>query len=199
MVPVRLLVLGTDAVRQQGSKLDIDFTQIVPIDTTPIEEGLCFYNPRVLEDDVLYEHCSGTWEDWFRVGPECLTEDFAVLQDTISRYNGLHPLQLNQAKDLRVTCREQGVTPDALRKKYIKLAQGFLKDARDQGLMVLPRVTVTVGEMSAYRAHQATHREDRKKRAASRRREKGETSKTVSFQVEEPAEEEGQQLGACAP
>ncbi len=47
VVPVRLLVLGMDAVHQRGSKLDIDFTQIVPIDMTPIEEGLCFYNPRV--------------------------------------------------------------------------------------------------------------------------------------------------------
>ncbi len=175
VVPVHLLVLGTDVVHQRGSKLDIDFTQIVPIDTTPIEEGLCFYNPRVPEDDVLYEHCLGTWEDWFRVGPECLTEDFAVLQDTISRYNSLYPLWLNQAKDLRVTRREQGATPDALRKKYIKLVQGFLKDARDRGLTVPPRVTVTVGEMSAYRAHQAMHREDRKKRATSRRREKGKT------------------------
>ncbi len=64
--------------------------------------------------------------------------------------------------------------------------------------MVPPRVTVTVGEMSAYWARQAMRREDRKKRAVSRRREKGETSKTVSFQVEEPAEEEGQQLGAHA-
>ncbi len=185
VVPVRLLVLGTDAMRQRGSKLDIDFTQIVPIDTTPIKEGLCFYNPRVPEDDVLYEHCSGTWEDWFRVGPECLIEDFGVLQNMLRRYNDLYPLRLNQAKDLRVTHREPGVTPDVLRKKYIKLTQGFLKDAKDRGLMVPPRVTVTVGEMLAYRACQATCREDRKKRAASRRREKGETSKTVSFQVEE--------------
>ena len=199
VVPVRLLVLGTDAVHQRGSKLDIDFTQIVPTDTTPIEEGLCFYNPRVPEDNVLYEHCSGTWEDWFRVGPECLTEDFGVLQDTLRRYNDLYPLCLNQAKDLRVTRRKPGVTPDVLRKKYIKLPQGFLKDAKDRGLMVPPCVTVTVGEMSAYRARQATCQEDRKKQAVNQRREKGETSKSVSFQVEEPAKEERQQLGACAP
>ncbi len=198
VVPVRLLVLGTDAVHQRGNKLDIDFTQIVPIDTMPIEEGLCFYNPRVPEDDVLYEHCSGTWEDWFRVGLECLTEDFGVLQDMLRRYNDLYPLRLNQAKDLWVTRREPGVTPDVLRKKYIKLAQGFLKDAKDRGLMVPPRVTVTVGEMSAYWARQAMRQEARKKRAASRRHEKGEVSKTVSFQVEEPAEGEAQQLGAHA-
>ncbi len=92
LVPVQLLVLGTDEVRQRGNRLDIDFTQIVPIDTTPMEERLCFYNPRVPGDDILYEHCSGTWEDWFRVRPECLIEDFPVLMDTISAYNGLYPL-----------------------------------------------------------------------------------------------------------
>ncbi len=195
---MQLLVLGMDAICQRGSKLDIDFTQIVPINTTPIKEGLCFSNPRVPEDDVLYEHCSGTWEDWFKVGPECLTEDFPVMQDMISRYNGLYPLQLNQAKDLQVTRREPGVTPGVLRKKYIKLAQGFLRDAKDRGLMVPPRVTVMVGELSAYKACQAMHREDRRKRAASRRRERGKATKTVSFQVDEPTEEEGQQLGARA-
>ncbi len=100
LIPVRLLALATDEVHQRNNRLDIDFTQIVPIDTTPIEEGLCFYNPRVPGDDVLYEHCSGTWEDWFRVGPECLSEDFPVLLNTISTYNGLYLLQLNQAKDL---------------------------------------------------------------------------------------------------
>ena len=73
LIPVQLLVLGTDEIHLQNNKLDIDFTQIVPIDTTPIKEGLCFYNPRVPGDDVLYEHCSGTWEDRFRVGPECLS------------------------------------------------------------------------------------------------------------------------------
>ena len=76
LIPVCLLVLAMDKEWQRNNRLDIDFTQIVPIDTTPIEEGLCFYNPRVPGDDVLYEHCSGTWEDWFRVGPECLSEDF---------------------------------------------------------------------------------------------------------------------------
>ena len=199
VIPVHLLVLGTDTVRQRGSRLDIDFTQIVPINTTPIEEGLCFYNPRVPEDDVLYKHCSGTWEDWFRVGPECLTEEFSVMQGLIAQYNELYPLRLNQAKDLRVTCREEGVTPDALRRKYIKLTQGFLKDVKDRGLMVPPCVTATVGEMSAYRSRQETRQADRKKRAASGRHARGEQSKTVSFQVQEPAEEEGQQLGARAP
>ncbi len=100
LIPVHLLVLAMDKEWQRNNWLDIDFTQIVPIDTTPIEEGLCFYNPRVPGDDVLYEHCSGTWEDWFRVGPECLSEDFPVLMGTINAYNGLYPLQLNQAKDL---------------------------------------------------------------------------------------------------
>ncbi len=163
VIPVRLLVLGTDAIRQWGSKLDIDFTQIVPINTTPIEEGLCFYNPRVPEDNVLYEHCSGTWEDWFKVGPECLADDFTVMQDTISRYNGLYPLRLNQAKDLWAMHREPGMTPEMLCKKYIKLAQGFLKDAKDRGLTVPPCVTVTVGELSAYKAHQTMRCEDRRK------------------------------------
>ncbi len=199
VIPVWLLVLGTDAIRQRGSKLDIDFTQIVLINTTPIEEGLCFYNPRVPEDDVLYEHCSGTWEDWFKVGPECLVDDFSVMQDTISRYNGLYPLRLNQARDLWVMRRELGVTPEALRKKYIKLAQGFLKDAKGWGLTVPPRVTVMVGELSAYKACQATRREDRRKQASSRRQERGEAAKTVSFQVDEMAGEEEKQLGACAP
>ncbi len=92
LIPVHLLVLGTDEVRQRSNRLDIDFTQIIPIDTTPIEEGLCFYNPRVPGDDILYEHCLGTWEDWFRVGLECLTEDFPVLLNTISTYNDLYPL-----------------------------------------------------------------------------------------------------------
>ncbi len=199
VIPVRLLVLGMDTIQQRGSKLDIDFTQIVPINTTPIEEGLCFYNPRVPEDDVVYEHCSVTWEDWFKVGPECLADDFTVMQDTISRYNGLYPLRLNQAKDLRATRREPGMTPEMLCKKYIKLAQGFLKDAKDRGLTVPPRVTVTVGELSAYKAHQTMRREDRRKRAASRRQERGEAAKMVSFQVDEMAGEEEQQLGARAP
>ncbi len=131
LVPVQLLVLGTDEIHLRNNKLDIDFTQIVPIDTTPIEEGLCFYNPRVPGDDVLYKHCSGTWEDWFRVGPECLSEDFPVLLDTINAYNSLYPLQLNQAKDLRVTRHIPDVTTEVLRKKYIKLVQGFLKDAKE--------------------------------------------------------------------
>ncbi len=147
---------------------------------------------------MLYEHCSGTWEDWFKVGPECLMEDFSVMQDTISRYNGLYPLWLNQAKDLWVMLHEPGMTPEMLHKKYIKLAQGFLKDAKDWGLMVPPRVTVTVGELSAYKARQTTCREDRRKRAASRRQERGEAAKTVSFQVDEMAGEEEQQLGARA-
>ncbi len=131
LVLVQLLVLGTDEICLRNNKLDIDFTQIVPIDTTPIEEGLCFYNLRVPGDDVLYEHCSGTWEDWFRVGPECLSEDFPVLLDTINAYNGLYLLWLNQAKDLRVTRHIPDMTMEALRKKYIKLAQGFLKDAKE--------------------------------------------------------------------
>ncbi len=59
------------------------------------------------------------------MGPECLTEDFGVLQNMLRRYNDLYPLQLNQAKDLQVTHHKPGVTPDVLRKKYIKLAQGF--------------------------------------------------------------------------
>ncbi len=157
LVPVQLLVLGMDEICLQNNKLDIDFTQIVPIDTTPIKEGLCFYNPRVPGDNVLYEHCSGTWEDWFRVGPECLSEDFPVLLDTINAYNGLYPLRLNQAKDLRLTRCIPGVTTEALRKKYIKLVQGFLKDAKERGLTILPCVTVTVGEASAYQASQAVH------------------------------------------
>ncbi len=163
LVPVRLLVLGTNEVCQQSNKLDIDFTQIVPIDTTPIEEGLCFYNPRVPGDDVLYEHCSGTWEDWFRVGPECLSEDFPVLLDMISMYNSLYPLQLNQAKDLQVTRRMPDMTTEVLHKKYIKLAQGFLKDAKERGLMIPLHVTVTVGEASAYRARQAAQLKARRK------------------------------------
>ncbi len=36
LVPVWLLVLGTDEIHLQNNKLDINFTQIVPIDTTPI-------------------------------------------------------------------------------------------------------------------------------------------------------------------
>ncbi len=199
LVLVHLLVLATDKERQRNNRLDIDFTQIVPIDTTPIEEGLCFYNPRVSGDDVLYEHCLGTWEDWFRVGPECLSEDFPMLMGTINTYNGLYPLWLNQAKDMRVTRRLPNVTTDTLHKKYIKLAQGFLKDAQEQGLTVLLRVTVTVGETSAYKACQAVQREARRKRAVSRRQEKGEATKTVSFQVDEMAEEKGQQLGARVP
>ncbi len=163
LVRVQLLVLGTDETCLRNNKLDIDFTQIVPIDTTPIEEGLCFYNPRVPGDDVLYEHCSGTWEDWFRVGPECLSEDFSVLLDTINTYNGLYPLHLNQAKDLRVTRHIPGVTTEVLCKKYIKLAQGFLKDAKEQGLTIPPHVTVTVGEALAYRARQAAHLEAQRK------------------------------------
>ncbi len=131
LVPVRLLVLGMDEICLRNNKLDIDFTPIVPIDTTTIEEGLCFYNPRVPGDDVLYEHCSGTWEDWFRVGPECLLEDFPVLLDTINAYNSLYPLRLNQAKDLWVTRRMPDMTTEALRKKYIKLVQGFLKDTKE--------------------------------------------------------------------
>ncbi len=111
---MRLLVLGTDEVRQQSNKLDIDFMQIVPIDTTLIKEGLCFYNPRVPGDDILYEHCSGTWEDWFRVGPECLMEDFPVLLNTISTYNDLYPLQLNQVKDLRVMRHMPDVATEAV-------------------------------------------------------------------------------------
>ncbi len=95
--------------------------------------------------------------------------------------------------------RMPDVTTEVLRRKYIKLAQGFLKDARERGLTILPRVTVTVGEVLAYKAHQAVHLEARRKRAASQRREKGEVAKTVSFQVDEPPEEERQQLGACAP
>ena len=91
-------MLATDDVRQWNNRLDIDFMQIVPIDTTPIEEGLCFYNPRVPGDNVLYEHCSGTWEDWFRVGLECLSEDFPVLLGTISAYNGLYPGDASQAR-----------------------------------------------------------------------------------------------------
>ncbi len=60
-------------------------------------------------------------------------------------------------------------------------------------------MTVTVGEASAYWARQAAHLEARRKRAASQRREKkGDMAKTVSFQVDELAEEEGQQLGARA-
>ncbi len=86
---------------------------------------------------MLYEHCSGTWEDWFRVGPECLSEDFPMLMGTINAYNGLYPLWLNQAKDLRVTRRMPNVTTDMLHKKYIKLAQGFLRDTQERGLMVL--------------------------------------------------------------
>ncbi len=148
---------------------------------------------------MLYEHCSGTWEDWFRVGPECLSEDFPVLLGMIGAYNGLYPLRLSQAKDLRVTRRRPDVTPEMLRRKYIKLAQGFLKDAKERGLTVPPRVTVTVGEASAYKAHQAAHHKARRKRAASQRWEKGKAAKTVSFQVDETAEEEGQQLGARAP
>ncbi len=59
---------------------------------------------------------------------------------------------------------------------------------------------MTVGEASAYKARQAAQMEARRKRAASQRQEKkGEVAKTVSFQVDEPAEEEGQQLGARAP
>ncbi len=96
----------------------------------PIEEGPCFYNPRVPGNDILYEHCSGTWEDWFRVGLECLMEDFLVLLNTISAYNDLYPLRLNQAKDLRVTRHTPDVTTEAVRRKYIKLVQGFMKDAK---------------------------------------------------------------------
>ncbi len=80
----------------------------------PIEEGLCFYNPRVPGDDVLYKHCLGTWEDWFQVGPECLTEDLLVLLNTISAYNNLYPLRLNQAKDLRVTHHLPDMTTEAV-------------------------------------------------------------------------------------
>ncbi len=200
LVPVRLLVLGMDEVHQRSNKLDIDFTQIVPIDTTPIEEGLCFYNPRVLGDDILYEHCSGTWEDWFRVGPECLTEDFPVLLNTISAYNDLYPLRLNQAKDLRVTHHTPDVTTEAVQQKYIKLAQGFMKDTKVHRLTIPLRITVTVGEASVYKAHQAAHIEARRERAKSWRQDKrGDAAKTVSFQVDEPAEEEGQQLGARVP
>ena len=148
---------------------------------------------------MLYEHCSGTWEDWFRVGPECLSDDFPVLLGTINTYNGLSPLRLNQAKDLQVTRRMLNVTTKVLCRKYIKLAQGFLKDTQEQGLTVPLHVTVTVGEASAYKAHQAVQREARRKQAASQRWEKGKATKTVSFQVDETAEEEGQQLGARAP
>ncbi len=91
------------------------------------------------------------------------------------------------------------MTTDMLRKKYIKLVQGFLKDTQERGLMVPLRVTVTVGETLAYKARQAVQREARRKRAASQRQEKGKVTKTVSFQVDEMAEEEGQQLGARAP
>ena len=95
--------------------------------------------------------------------------------------------------------RRPDETPEMLRRKYIKLAQGFLKDAKEWGLTIPPRVTVTVGEASAYKACQVAHREARRKRAASQRREKGKAAKMVSFQVDEMAEEEGQQLGAHAP
>ncbi len=201
LVLVHLLVLGTDEVHQWSNRLDIDFdfTQIVPIDTMPIKEGLCFYNPRVPGDDILYEHCSGTWEDWFRVGPECLMEDFPVLLNTISAYNDLYPLRLNQAKGLRVTCRMPDMTTEAVRQKYITLTQGFLRDAKARRLTIPPCVTVTIGEASVYKAHQAVHIEARRKQAASQRQDKrGDAAKTVSFQVDEPAEEEGQQLGARA-
>ncbi len=43
LIPVRLLVLAMDKVQQRNNRLDIDFMQIVPVDTAPIEEGLCFY------------------------------------------------------------------------------------------------------------------------------------------------------------
>ncbi len=160
---MRLLVLGTDEVCQQSNRLDIDFTQIILIDTTLIEEGLCFYNPRVPGDDILYEHCSGTWDNWFRVGLECLMEDFPVLLNTISAYNNLYLLRLNQAKDLGVTRCMPDVTTEAVQWKCIKLTQGFSKDAKARGLAVPPRVTVTVGEASAYRACQAVHIEARRK------------------------------------
>ncbi len=158
-----------DEVCQWSNRLDIDFTQIILIDTTPIEEGLCFYNPRVPGDDILYEHCSGSWEDWFRVGPECLMEDFPVLLNTISTYNDLYPLQLNQVKDLRVMRRMPDMTTEAVRRKYIKLMQGFLKDAKARGLMIPPHITVTVGEVSVYRACQAAHIKARRQQAASQR------------------------------
>ncbi len=51
---------------------------------------------------------------------------------------------------------------------------------------------MTVGETSAYQARQAVQHKARRKRAASQRQEKGEVTKTVSFQVDEMAEEEGQ-------
>ncbi len=200
LVPVRLLVLGTDEVWQQSHRLDIDFTQIVPIDTTPIEEGLCFYNPRVPGDNILYEHCLGTWEDWFRVGLECLMEDFLVLLDTISTYNDLYPLRLNQVKDLRVTRCIPDVSTEAVWQKYIKLVQGFMKDAKAHGLTILPCITMMVGEASVYNAHQVAHIQARREQAAKQRWDKrGDSAKLVSFQVDEPAEEEGQQLGAHVP
>ena len=81
----------------------------------------------------------------------------------INTYNGLYPLRLNQAKDLQVTHRIPDVTTEVLCKKYIKLAQGFLKDAKERGLTILPCVTVTVGEALAYRACQAAHLEAERK------------------------------------
>ncbi len=64
-------------------------------------------------------------------------------------------------------------------------------------LMIPLCVTMTVGEASVYKAHQATHIKERKKRAARQRWDKrGDSAKSVSFQVDKPAEEEGQQLGA---
>ncbi len=58
LIPVHLLVLATDKEQPRNNWLDIDFTQIVPIDTMPIEEGLCFYNPRVPGDDVLHRYAA---------------------------------------------------------------------------------------------------------------------------------------------
>ncbi len=74
-----------------------------------------------------------------------------------------------------------------------------MKDTKAHGLTILPCVTMTVGEASVYKAHQTAHIKARKERAAKQRQDRrGDAAKSVSFRVDKLAEEEGQQLGACA-
>ncbi len=75
-----------------------------------------------------------------------------------------------------------------------------MKDAKACRLTIMPCVTMTVREASVYKAHQVAHIKVRKEWAARQRWDKrGDSAKSVSFQVDKLAEEEGQPLGARAP